>query len=42
MSDPEKVKEETKKTAIQSAKAWGGQHSISLLSSLPSILAYWL
>lgn len=30
MSDPEKAKEETKTTAIQSPKAWGGEHSISI------------
>jgi hypothetical protein len=42
MADSEKTQEEPKKTAIQSAKAWGGEHIVSLFSSLTSILAQWL
>jgi hypothetical protein len=38
MSEPEKT-EEPKKTAIQSAKAWGGEHIISVFYSL--LFVYW-
>jgi hypothetical protein len=42
MSDPQAANEETKKTAMQSAKAWGGMHFFSLFHCNLSILADWL
>jgi len=36
MAASEKTQEEPKKTAIQRAKAWGGEHTVSLFSSLTS------
>ena len=42
MSDSEKAAEETKKTAIQSAKAWGGEHSGPLSYHTLLMLTSWL
>lgn len=33
MEDPKGIKEQTKKTAIETAKEWGGEHAFSYASS---------